>query len=207
MEAQVPFWSRIEQSRARVLDEAVQLASVEGLHGMSIGGLAAATSRAKSSIGSLYKSKEALQLAVLNEAERIFVDAVIRPADGMVGLARVKTLLNSWIEYVAGGVFRGGCFLAAAVHEVDGRPGVVRDRVSAFASRWMAVVEDAVEDARQRGEVDGAADVVVFRMLAIGLALNIEVQMGHRERGLEHARRSVNALLHELQHPSPVLSD
>lgn len=183
--------------RKEVLAVAVQLASVEGLEGMSIGNLAKATSRAKSSIISLFKSKEGLQLAMLDQVERQFVEAVVLPADGLRGPQRLARLLEGWVSCSAGEMFRGGCFLSSSLHEMDGRPGPVRDRVAAFAARWLKVVEDAAEPCLVGSDI--SAEDVGFRALGIGVALNIEVQMGHRERGMKNARRSITLLLQEMQ--------
>ena len=72
-----------ERSRRRVLDRAVQLATVEGLDGLSIGRLAEATGMAKSSVYALFGSKEELQLATIDAAGTAFTAEVVSAGVGI----------------------------------------------------------------------------------------------------------------------------
>jgi AcrR family transcriptional regulator len=72
-----------ERSRARILEQAARLATIEGLAGLSVGGLAEATGMAKSSVYALFGSKEELQLATIDAAR----DSFIRGSSG--GVARL----------------------------------------------------------------------------------------------------------------------
>ena len=60
--------------------EAVSLATLDGLEGLSIGNLASALAMSKSGIYAHFGSKQELQLATVEEAERIFQEEVIDPA-------------------------------------------------------------------------------------------------------------------------------
>jgi AcrR family transcriptional regulator len=71
-----------ERSRARIVKEAAQLATIEGIEGLSIGRLADATGIAKSSVYALFGSKEELQLATINAARDSFIVEVVTPALG-----------------------------------------------------------------------------------------------------------------------------
>lgn len=190
--------------RARVLSIAVDLASVDGLDGMTIGGLAQATGRAKSGITGLFQSKEGLQLAVLDEAERRFVEAIIQPAQHLEGAARLGRLLQGWVACSANGIYSGGCFLASSLHEMDGRPGPVRDAVSAFLSHLQSQIADAA--AACLGPDGPTPQDIVFRATGIGVAANMLVQLGHRERALRDAERAIGLLLAEMGAPASSLS-
>ena len=68
------------RTRKAILLEAVSLSTVEGLEGLSIGGLAKALGISKSGLYAHFGSKQELQLATIEEADRIFNLEVIEPA-------------------------------------------------------------------------------------------------------------------------------
>src|SRR5918912_951571 len=109
-----------ERTRRGILEAAVDIASAEGLEGLTIGRLASEMEMSKSGLFAHFGSKEDLQLATVDAAREIFIREVIRPAfDTGQGLARLWKLCDIWLMYVRGGVFRGGCFFAAAAAEFD----------------------------------------------------------------------------------------
>src|SRR3954466_2397664 len=69
-----------ERTRAAILRAAASLATVDGLEGLSIGNLAAATGISKSGLYAHFGSKQHLQLATVDEAERILTAEVVQPA-------------------------------------------------------------------------------------------------------------------------------
>ena len=71
--------SKGEQTRGAILDSALALASEVGLAGATIGALADRTHMSKSGLFGHFRSKEALQLQVLERAREHFEDAVARP--------------------------------------------------------------------------------------------------------------------------------
>src|SRR3954447_17505391 len=120
---------------------AVSLASVDGLEGLTIGNLAAALDMSKSGIYAHFGSKEALQLATVDEAERIFQEEVIAPAlDAPPGVAQLLALCDAFFEHLARRTFPGGCFLAGAVLEMGSRAGPVKEHVAAFQGRFAALI-------------------------------------------------------------------
>jgi AcrR family transcriptional regulator len=172
----------------RILEKAVHIASVEGLSSMSLATLAKATSMSKSGLFAHFRSKEALQIAIIDEAERIFFDAVVRPAhEQPPGIDRLALLVDGYAAYCARGPFEGGCFFAAAAHEFDGRPGQVRNRVIAYFDTWATVLRTAAIEAGQRAQLREGIDVeeLIFEVQAIGLAANVTAQIGG---GVERAK-------------------
>jgi len=114
-----------ERTRAAILRAAASLATVDGLEGLSIGNLAAATGISKSGLYAHFGSKQELQLATVGEAERIFTAEVVRPAlAARPGLAQLAAACEAFLGYVQRGVFPGGCFFAATAleqHELPAR--------------------------------------------------------------------------------------
>jgi AcrR family transcriptional regulator len=186
------------RSRAAVLERSVQMASREGLEGLTIGELAAELEVHKSSVFALFGSKVELQLATLAAARAILREQVIRPAlASEEGLPRLRAIGAAWWDYLASDVFSGGCFLCAASTEMDGRPGPVRDAVAAVMGEWIAVlsanIEAAIAAKELRADVDPAA--LAFRLNALGMAANWQRQLLNDPSGVEHARAGWQAEL------------
>jgi AcrR family transcriptional regulator len=186
------------RSRAAVLERSVQMASREGLEGVTIGALAADLKVNKSNVFALFGSKEELQLATLAAARGILIDQVIVPAlASEVGLPRLLALGDAWCNYLLSDVFAGGCFLCAASTEMDGRPGTVRDAVAAIMREWIAVlsanIQATIAAGDLRGDVDPAA--MAFRLNALGMAANWQRQLLDDPSGVEHARAGWKAEL------------
>lgn len=110
-----------------VLDRAVDIARRVGLSGLTIGTLAEQVEMSKSGLFAHFRSKEALQLAVLEHARSDFEERVVRPAlKAPRGEPRVRELFRRWLAWDAE---PGGCPFIAAATEFDDQPGAVRDRL------------------------------------------------------------------------------
>ncbi len=150
---------------------------------MSLATLAKATAMSKSGLFAHFRSKEALQIAIIAEAERIFMENVVAPSKAAApGKQRFELLVNMYVDYCARGPFDGGCFFAAAAHEFDGRPGPVRDRVAQFFTTWNGHLKTAIQEAYPSTD----ADLLVFEVNGVGLSVNFTAQLG---LGGDHARR------------------
>ncbi|MES9541903.1 TetR family transcriptional regulator [Actinomadura sp. NPDC000600] len=149
-----------EQTRGTILSRAADIASAEGLEGLSIGRLAAELRISKSGVFTHFGSKEELQLATVRKAVEVFRAHVTEPALAVPeGLGRVRALLEAWQRYQREPVFPGGCFFHSTMAEFDARPGRVRDAIAASQLDWRAFVERCLREARELGEIDAATDV------------------------------------------------
>jgi AcrR family transcriptional regulator len=186
------------RSRAAILERSVQMASRDGLEGLTIGALAADLGAHKSSVHALFGSKEELQLATLAAARAILIDHVIAPAgSSRAGLSRLLAIGDAWFDYLGADVFAGGCFLCAASAEMDGRPGPLRDAVEAVMREWIAVLTANVETALAAGELDADIDpaATAFRLNALGMAANWQRQLMNDPSGIAYARAAWRAEL------------
>ena len=118
--------ARGDRTRRAILDQAVQIASAEGLEGLSIGRLAEELGVSKSGLFAHFGSKLELQVATVRAARDVFLDEVVGAARVGGGVEEVHSLTDAWLSYMEREVFRGGCFFAAASLEFDSRPGPVR---------------------------------------------------------------------------------
>ena len=143
-----------DETRREILRVAVDIASAEGLEGLSIGRLAAELNMSKTGIFAHFGSKEQLQLATVETAKQIFLEKVVQPAlKRPRGLPRLKAMLEHWLGYVERIVFRGGCFFAAASAEFDSRPGAVRDEIAELTNAWMLGLREEIAFAQSTKEI------------------------------------------------------
>lgn len=168
------------------------VATVSGLDSITVGGLASATGVSKSGILTVFGSRESIQVAAVGEARKIFREAVMAPAwDAAPGAARLHAILDAWLVYQRGEVFRGGCFLTATSVEYGHRDGPVADSVRALKREWLDLLAADLATAGHR-EPDDAA----FRIDALLAAANTMRQLfggdSHLARGVRHARDVVD---------------
>lgn len=193
--------SKGEISRATILHTAAKLVTAKGLHGLSIGDLAAAVGMSKSGLYAHFKAKEELELATIETAAAIFDQEVLQPAQSAAaGTARLKALANHFLSHLERKVFPGGCFFAAVAAELDTRPGAGRDRVRQVLEQWLSLLSRCIVDAQAAGELDPHADVAqaVFEIEAMLLAANFLFIMTNDPIQLTHARQGVENLIARL---------
>jgi AcrR family transcriptional regulator len=142
------------KTRREILRVAVDIASAEGLEGLSIGRLADELDMSKTGIFSHFGSKEQLQLATVGTAKEIFLEQVVQPSlKHPRGVRRLRAMLENWLGYVERIVFRGGCFFAAASAEFDSRPGAVCDKVAELTKAWMTALQGEIALAQSQKEI------------------------------------------------------
>jgi AcrR family transcriptional regulator len=148
-----------ERTHAAILDTATRLASIEGVHGLTIGRLAEETGISKSGLYGHFGSKEQLQLEVIRAAGAVLEREVVEPAlAAPEGLARIVAWLDAYFSYVERWVFPGGCFFASLLPEADARTGPVHDAVVTGQRRSMEWITGLVRDAQRTGEIDHRSD-------------------------------------------------
>ena len=135
--------SKGQATRQVILDHALTLASVVGLEGLTIGRLADELSLSKSGLFAHFGSKEALQVAVIEEVSHQFVQEVMVPALRRPrGEPRVRALFEHWLAWHQR---PSGCFYASATDELDDRPGPARDALAKAATDWLDQLAHAAE--------------------------------------------------------------
>jgi AcrR family transcriptional regulator len=191
-----------ERTRQAILTTAADLATEEGLDPLSIGRLAEASGLSKSGLFAHFGSKEELQIATVEHAASLFVDAVIAPArSAPKGLPRVWALCDHKIGYLERQVFPGGCFFAATSVEFSHRPGPVRDRIEEMLRSWLSYLEHAVEQAQEAGELDDtlSAREITFELDSFGMAANWQYRVFGDPAVYDDARRAIRERLESLR--------
>jgi AcrR family transcriptional regulator len=186
-----------ERTRAAILREAVSLATIDGLEGLSIGNLAGALGMSKSGLYAHFGSKQELQLATVDEAQRVFDAEVIEPAQSAPpGVPQLIAVCNAFFDHLERRTFPGGCFFAGAALEMGARPGPVNERIAAFQRSFAGVIRGFVTNAQERGELsDEDPDQLTFELGGVILAANTNFVLYDDARVLDVARRVVRRRL------------
>ncbi|MFE3518277.1 TetR/AcrR family transcriptional regulator [Streptomyces sp. NPDC059166] len=184
------------RSRRAILRHAVDVASLEGLDGLSLGRLAGDLKISKSGVQTLFGTKENLQVATAECARGVFADAVVRPAlSAPEGAARLRALVESWLAYATTPLFPGGCFWAANQAAFDGRPGRVHDALFDGQRSWRGLLADELRHAVEAAEIaELDVDLAAFQLDAVLLAANTALRCGDEDAAAK-ARRVAEGLL------------
>jgi AcrR family transcriptional regulator len=160
------------RTRTAILRRAVDLASAEGLEGLTVGRLADDLGMSKSGLFAHFGSKEELQLATVEMARQIFIDQITRPAlSAPKGMPRLWSIIDRWLDHIERGIFKGGCFFTAASFEFDSRRGAVRDLIAKIMREWIGVLVRALEQAQKEGHIAPKIDVthLAFEIQSIAI--------------------------------------
>jgi AcrR family transcriptional regulator len=196
----------VAATRAAVTKEAVDRASIDGLEGLTIGGLAEAAEMRKSSVFSLFGSKQELQRAAFDAAIEQFTREVWDPvAERRPGRERLLALCEAWLSYHEREVLPGGCFMTTATIEYDARPGPMRDVIARTMERWLAVLEREAAIAVDSGELPSDADPgdIAFQLNAIASAASYGFQLWRDRTVFNRAMRSMRRVLVGPNAPPP----
>src|SRR5687768_1522791 len=191
-----------ERTRQSILDRAVDIASLEGLQGLTIGRLAEELGMSKSGLFAHFGSKEELQIATIEAASQryineIFTEALRQPR----GYPRLMAICDSWLSYIRRSVFPGGCFFAAASFEFDSRPGPVRDRVRQMMDDWMHALERSIRMAKDEGHLKDDVDPsqLAFELNSLFFGANFAFYLRDDQQAIERAERAVLTRLEALK--------
>lgn len=187
-----------ERTHAAILEVATRVASVEGIHGLTIGRLAEALGVSKSGLYAHFGSKEQLQLETIEAAESIFDQEVMRPAlEAPEGLRRLEALCHAYISYVERGVFPGGCFFASLLAEMDARSGPIHDLVLSMERAWQEGLAELIRVAQEHGELASDVDVeqLAFELEACLELANYHFVLFRDPQVLDRGRRAVATIL------------
>jgi AcrR family transcriptional regulator len=190
-----------EATRQAILSRALELAKLVGLSGLSIGRLAEDTGLSKSGLFAHFGSKEALCVAVVDEAARQFVASVIAPAlQKPRGEPRVRALFDRFIQW---GQQPGGCFFVAAIAELDDQPGPPRDALIQSCKDWLDSLATAARITVAEGHFRADLDPEQFAFDVYGVMLGFHTyhKFLRAPDALARARASLERLLASARGP------
>lgn len=189
---------KAETTRTRVIEEGLQTLSQGGLSSVTIGRLADATGLSKSGLFAHFRSREALELALLDETARMARIHVVEPAmRNPAGLPRLMALVGLWFGWSARAGLCGGCPLAAALFELDDVAGLLRDRVAELDAEWRTLLAAQIDEAVGLGHLNAGteADQIVWELWGIYLAHHSSMRFNHDPEADRRAQHALVALL------------
>lgn len=192
-----------ELTRAAILDVALDLASRDGLEGLTIGLLADKMTMSKSGVFAHFGSREELQLAVLKLYHQRFEQEIFFPSvQEARGITRLKTMYGRWIKRVSVEIASGCIYISGAV-EYDDRPGPIRDELVAMVRAWQGALLRCVQQAIEIGDLKSDTDAaqVVYEMYGLILALHHDARFLHMPGSVDRARAGFERLFQSYQNP------
>jgi AcrR family transcriptional regulator len=187
-----------EATREAIVGRALSDAVCVGLDGLTLGGLAESLSLSKSGLFAHFRSKEALQLAVIDEAVARFQKAVTIPAlKTKEGRERLEVLFDKFLAWMRGQEDLGGCPFVVFTQEFASRPGLLRDRVVGIQKEWQGFIAACVSEAMKARELKADTDTAqfAFEFLGVGLAYQRASKLMGDRTALKRAHAAFQAML------------
>ena len=195
-----------EQTRAAILDVALELASRNGLEGLTIGLLADRMNMSKSGVFAHFGSREDLQMEVLKLYHHRFEQEVFYPSvKEPRGLPRLESMFARWLKRVSVEIASGCIYISGAV-EYDDRPGPIRDALVAMVRAWQGALLRAVQQSIDAGALQPDADPqqLVYEMYGLILALHHDARFLRSPGAVERAHRGFARLIENYRNPTQV---
>jgi AcrR family transcriptional regulator len=190
-----------EMTRAAILDVALDLASRDGLEGLTIGLLADRMNMSKSGVFAHFGSREDLQLEVLKLYHRRFEQEVFYPGIKEArGLPRLRTMFAHWVKRVSVEIASGCIYISGAV-EYDDRPGPIREALVTMVSAWQGALLRATQQAIECGHLKAETDAqqLVYEMYGLILAVHHDARFLRIPGAVERATVGFNRLVESYQ--------
>jgi len=163
-------------TRERILDQGLALMSQAGLEGVTLGVLADQVGMSKSGLFAHFRSKEEVQIRLLEHTAVVGAAYIIAPSmKEPEGLPRLKALVKNWFGWAPRAGLPGGCPVAAGMFEFDDVEGPVRDKISAMEAEWRGLLTKTVADAISLGHLRGDLDAAQFVWELCGIYLSHHV--------------------------------
>ena len=162
-----------DQTRERIVDLALELASRDGLAGVSLGQIADRVGMSKSGLFAHFTSKDELHIEVIRAASDSFRREVFEPAlRAARGEPRLKAIVERWIAWDEDAGRPGGCPITQLATELDDKPGPARDALVETQQSWMLALTHAVGLAKEEGHLRPDVDPDLFAFQIHGLFLS-----------------------------------
>lgn len=185
-------------TRERILQSGLNLVSGVGLSGVTLGVLASEIGLSKSGLFAHFKSREALQIALLRQMAKTANAVVVAPIMRRpAGLTRLIALVENWLGWTVRAGLSGGCPVAAALFELDDVDGQVRAEVLLMERRWRRLLGQLVGEAILAGDLnaDVDPDQFVWELCGLYLSHHVSLRFLKDPQADEWASRAFDALL------------
>ena len=195
------------ETRRAILDHALEVATKEGLEGLTIGRLAQDLQLSKSGLFAHFRGKEELLLQVLETARARFIEQVVKPGLAAPrGEPRVRALFESWLAWERSTALPWGCPFVAAAVELDDRPGPARDYVVQSQKDWLDVIANSVRAGVREGHFrpDFDADQFAYEFHGIMLSFHHTARLLQDPSAEKRVRPAFESLLTRTRPPGRI---
>ncbi|WP_162047731.1 TetR/AcrR family transcriptional regulator [Vibrio taketomensis] len=185
-------------TREVILTKAFELASVSGLESLTIGELAKQCGMSKSGLFAHFNSKENLQLAVLEHANRVFTERVIAPArsvgDGDI-IHKLKTLLDNWLGWNHS--FQGSCMFLDAWKETGSKDTLMQQHLQATILKWIdyLIIQLRKGKDNQQFRADLNCEQAAFELYGLYLSAKLFYSLRGEQVSHDHFWQGVERLI------------
>lgn len=164
---------KLHETRERLLQQGLSLMSEEGMAGVTLGQLAERVGMSKSGVFAHFRSKDEVQIMLLDHAAQVAAPVVVEPAMAAPeGRPRLEAVFRNWIGWSRRAGLPGGCPVAAAMFELDDVEGPVREKVVAMEAEWRGFLAGLVRRAVELGHFRDDLDVEQFVWELFGIYLS-----------------------------------
>ena len=159
-----------QQTRADIISKAFMLATYTGFESLSLAELADQVRMTKGGLFAHFRSKEKLELEILQFATQVFIETVIVPAKAKPpGEARLRELFEGDLRWLRGEGGRRTCLFTVLAQEFHGKPGAVRDFLAAGQVRWKQGIAGFAREAIEVGYLHPDLDISQFAFEFFGI--------------------------------------
>jgi len=191
------FMRKGELTRVAILDVALELASRDGLEGLTIGLLAEKMKMSKSGVFAHFGSREDLQIEVVRLYHHRFEQDVFYPSIKEArGLPRLQGMFARWVKLVSVEIALGCIYISGAV-EYDDRPGPIRDHLVAMVHAWRDALQRCTGQAIEMGHLRSDINVeqMVYETYGLILALHHDARFLRIPGSVERAQAGFDRLI------------
>ena len=185
------------QTKAHIMDVALQLAMHNGLESLSIGGLAEATQMSKSGVFAHFGSREELQISVIREYHHRFEQEVFYPAlQAERGLPRLRALFDHWMKRTTIELDSGCIYISGAI-EFHDNIGPVRNALVESVSIWHAAMRRTINQCKELDDLRPDADEnqILSEIHALILVLHYEARFLRSPGAMQRALTGFDNIL------------
>jgi AcrR family transcriptional regulator len=163
----------VKATRDRILDAGLDLLSASGFAGVTIGVLANHVGMSKSGLFAHFKSKEDIDIALLERMVEVAHKHVVVPAmRAQEGLSRLTALVENWFGWSTKAGLVGGCPAAAGMFELDDVEGRVREKLLELEKQWNEMLKQFIAESIATGDLRQDLDIDQFIWELMGFYLN-----------------------------------
>lgn len=190
-----------DATKARILDEAARQAAVRGFGAVSLNDVAEAVGLSKSGLFKHFDSKEAMELAALQQVLDRYIEFVWKPAEERTpGRERLEVIFDRWLDWAEIENAAGGCLITAAGVELDDQPGPLRDLLTTGQHRWGKTLVREMKALRDPPVSEEDAQSAVFQMKSFILGHNEARRLLEDVSARKAAKGAFRALLDRTEH-------